>query len=95
MKVIRGGAFNSSQAEHAEPALRFPQDATAHVHAVGFRCAADPEVTVLVEVGVGDEDAEALRVGVHHLVRPRDDLVAGAPLEREAIQSWPPAANKW
>jgi formylglycine-generating enzyme required for sulfatase activity/serine/threonine protein kinase len=42
MKVIRGGAFNSSQAEHAEPALRFPQDATAHVHAVGFRCAADP-----------------------------------------------------
>ncbi|MBA3548600.1 MAG: SUMF1/EgtB/PvdO family nonheme iron enzyme, partial [Nannocystis sp.] len=42
MKVIRGGAFNSSQAEHAEPALRFPQDATAHVHAVGFRCAAKP-----------------------------------------------------
>lgn len=42
MKVIRGGAFNSSQKEHAEPALRFPQDATAHVHAVGFRCAADP-----------------------------------------------------
>jgi len=43
MKVIRGGAFNSSQAEHAEPALRFPQDATAHVHAVGFRCAAEPK----------------------------------------------------
>jgi formylglycine-generating enzyme required for sulfatase activity len=42
MKVIRGGAFNSSQKEHAEPALRFPQDATAHVHAVGFRCAAGP-----------------------------------------------------
>ena len=42
MKVIRGGAFNSSQKEHAEPALRFPQDATAHVHAVGFRCAAEP-----------------------------------------------------
>ena len=42
MKVIRGGAFNSSQAAHAEPALRFPQDATAHVHAVGFRCAARP-----------------------------------------------------
>ncbi len=42
MKVIRGGAFNSSQAEHAEPALRFPQDATAHVHAVGFRCAGSP-----------------------------------------------------
>ena len=41
-KVMRGGAFNSSQAEHAEPSLRFPQDATAHVHAVGFRCARAP-----------------------------------------------------
>ncbi len=41
-KVMRGGGFNSSQAEHAEPALRFPQDATAHVHAVGFRCARGP-----------------------------------------------------
>jgi len=41
-KVMRGGGFNSSQAEHAEPALRFPQDATAHVHAVGFRCASAP-----------------------------------------------------
>ncbi len=42
-KVIRGGAFNSAQAEHAEPALRFPQDQTAHVHAVGFRCAQTPK----------------------------------------------------
>ena len=42
-KVMRGGGFNSSQAEHAEPALRFPQDATAHVHAVGFRCARAPQ----------------------------------------------------
>ncbi len=42
-KAMRGGAFNSTVAEHAEPALRFPQDATAHVHAVGFRCAADPK----------------------------------------------------
>lgn len=41
-KVMRGGAFNSSFAEHAEPALRFPQDATAHVHALGFRCARAP-----------------------------------------------------
>ena len=41
-KVMRGGGFNSSQAEHAEPSLRFPQDATAHVHAVGFRCARAP-----------------------------------------------------
>jgi formylglycine-generating enzyme required for sulfatase activity/serine/threonine protein kinase len=38
-KVMRGGAFNSSQREHAEPALRFGQDPTAHIHAVGFRCA--------------------------------------------------------
>ena len=42
-KVMRGGAFNSNVAEHAEPALRFPQDATAHIHAVGFRCAAEPK----------------------------------------------------
>ena len=41
-KVIRGGAFNSTQADHAEPALRFPQDQAAHVHAVGFRCAKTP-----------------------------------------------------
>lgn len=38
-KVMRGGAFNSSQREHAEPSLRFGQDPTAYVHAVGFRCA--------------------------------------------------------
>jgi formylglycine-generating enzyme required for sulfatase activity len=38
-KVMRGGAFNSAQREHAEPALRFGQDPAAHVHAVGFRCA--------------------------------------------------------
>ena len=38
-KVMRGGAFNSTQREHAEPALRFGQDPAAHVHAVGFRCA--------------------------------------------------------
>ncbi|MBL8973314.1 MAG: formylglycine-generating enzyme family protein, partial [Myxococcales bacterium] len=43
-KAMRGGAFNSTVAEHAEPALRFPQDATAHVHAVGFRCAAEPKL---------------------------------------------------
>ncbi|MBL9105108.1 MAG: SUMF1/EgtB/PvdO family nonheme iron enzyme [Myxococcales bacterium] len=42
-KIMRGGAFNSFQREHAEPALRFGQDPTAHVHAVGFRCArSDP-----------------------------------------------------
>ncbi len=43
MKVMRGGAFNSTQAQHAEPALRFGQDQTAHVHAVGFRCARAPD----------------------------------------------------
>jgi len=41
-RVIRGGAFNSFQPEHADPSLRFPQDADAHPHAIGFRCAKDP-----------------------------------------------------
>lgn len=40
-RVMRGGGFNSSYAVHAEPALRYAQDPTAHVHAVGFRCARD------------------------------------------------------
>ena len=39
-RVIRGGAFNSFQGEHADPALRFPQAETAHTHGIGFRCAA-------------------------------------------------------
>ncbi|MFY0541676.1 SUMF1/EgtB/PvdO family nonheme iron enzyme [Nannocystis pusilla] len=41
-RVIRGGAFNSSEPEHTDPALRFPNDADAHTHGIGFRCAADP-----------------------------------------------------
>lgn len=41
-RVIRGGGFNSYMAEHATPALRYGQDEQAHVHAVGFRCVADP-----------------------------------------------------
>ena len=41
-RVIRGGAFNSSEPEHTDPALRLPYDADAHTHGIGFRCAADP-----------------------------------------------------
>ena len=40
-RVIRGGAFNSFLADHADPALRFSQDERAHTHGIGFRCAAD------------------------------------------------------
>jgi formylglycine-generating enzyme required for sulfatase activity len=39
--VIRGGAFNSYFPDFTDPALRFPQVEKAHVHAIGFRCAAD------------------------------------------------------
>lgn len=38
-RVIRGGAFNSFLADHADPALRFPQAESAHTHGIGFRCA--------------------------------------------------------
>ncbi|MCH9680681.1 MAG: formylglycine-generating enzyme family protein [Deltaproteobacteria bacterium] len=38
-RVIRGGAFNSFAPDHADPALRFPQDEQAHTHGIGFRCA--------------------------------------------------------
>ncbi len=41
-RVIRGGAFNSFEPEHTDPALRLPYDADAHTHGIGFRCAADP-----------------------------------------------------
>jgi formylglycine-generating enzyme required for sulfatase activity len=41
-RVIRGGAFNSFEAEHTDPALRLPYDADAHTHGIGFRCAMDP-----------------------------------------------------
>lgn len=41
-RVIRGGAFNSFQAQFADPALRFPQAEDAHSHGIGFRCAAAP-----------------------------------------------------
>jgi len=42
-RVIRGGAFNSVEPEHADPALRYPMEASAHSHGVGFRCAARPK----------------------------------------------------
>ena len=41
-RVIRGGAFNSFEPEHTDPALRLPYDADAYTHGIGFRCAADP-----------------------------------------------------
>ncbi len=41
-RVIRGGAFNSTEKEHTDPALRLPYDADAHTHGIGFRCAMDP-----------------------------------------------------
>ncbi len=41
-RVIRGGAFNSFMPDFTDPALRFPLDASAHSHGVGFRCARDP-----------------------------------------------------
>lgn len=40
-RVIRGGAFNSFLADHADPALRFPQAESAHTHGIGFRCATE------------------------------------------------------
>ncbi len=42
-RVIRGGAFNSVEPEHTDPALRYPMDANAHSHGIGFRCAAAPK----------------------------------------------------
>jgi len=42
-RVIRGGAFNSFEPEHTDPALRLPYDADAYTHGIGFRCAADPK----------------------------------------------------
>lgn len=41
-RVIRGGAFNGAVREFANPALRLGQVESAHVHAIGFRCAANP-----------------------------------------------------
>ena len=40
-KVIRGGGFNGERAMWLRPSSRYHQDATASVHAIGFRCAAD------------------------------------------------------
>ena len=41
-RVIRGGAFNSFEPEHTDPALRLPYDADAYTHGIGFRCATEP-----------------------------------------------------
>jgi formylglycine-generating enzyme required for sulfatase activity len=39
--VIRGGNFNSSLREFADPALRFAMHGESYSHGVGFRCAGD------------------------------------------------------
>ena len=39
--VIRGGNFNSTLREFADPALRFAMHGESYSHGVGFRCAAD------------------------------------------------------
>ncbi len=38
-RVIRGGAFNGSQASWLRPSFRYAQDPGARSHGVGFRCA--------------------------------------------------------
>ena len=40
-KAIRGAGFNGEFALWMNPAARYHQLATAHVHAIGFRCAAN------------------------------------------------------
>ncbi|MGZ3453919.1 MAG: SUMF1/EgtB/PvdO family nonheme iron enzyme [Polyangiales bacterium] len=42
-RVIRGGAFNGWVADWAKPSYRYKTDPTAYNHAIGFRCAADPQ----------------------------------------------------
>ncbi len=44
-RVIRGGAFNSFNAEFANPAFRYDADESAHNHGIGFRCAFAPQGT--------------------------------------------------
>ncbi len=38
-KVIRGGAFNGSEASWLRPSFRYAQDPEARSHGIGFRCA--------------------------------------------------------
>jgi formylglycine-generating enzyme required for sulfatase activity len=42
-KAIRGGGFNGEIQTWVNPAARYHQLATASVHAIGFRCAANPK----------------------------------------------------
>ncbi|HGG57848.1 MAG TPA: hypothetical protein ENK31_08650, partial [Nannocystis exedens] len=42
-RIIRGGAFNSTNPVHTDPALRFPQVPDTHTHGIGFRCARNPD----------------------------------------------------
>ncbi len=57
-RVIRGGAFNSFQPEHANPALRYPMAAEAHSHGIGFRCAA-----AVLDGGEGAAESEGPAAG--------------------------------
>jgi formylglycine-generating enzyme required for sulfatase activity len=41
-RVIRGGAWNGSQASWERPSFRFSKEPTDRGHGVGFRCAANP-----------------------------------------------------
>jgi formylglycine-generating enzyme required for sulfatase activity len=41
-KVMRGGAWNGSEASWVRPSFRYFNDPNAASHGVGFRCAADP-----------------------------------------------------
>ncbi len=54
-RVIRGGAFNSFMPDFTDPALRFPLDASAHSHGVGFRCAKAPASGAEGEAPAGGE----------------------------------------
>jgi eukaryotic-like serine/threonine-protein kinase len=41
-RVVRGGAFNSSDANWARPAYRWKTNPETYNHGIGFRCAASP-----------------------------------------------------
>ncbi|HRI08757.1 MAG TPA: SUMF1/EgtB/PvdO family nonheme iron enzyme, partial [Nannocystaceae bacterium] len=42
-RVIRGGAFNSTEIEFTNPALRYAASVDTHSHGIGFRCATEPK----------------------------------------------------
>jgi formylglycine-generating enzyme required for sulfatase activity len=42
-RVIRGGAWNGSQASWERPSFRYSKEPTDRSHGIGFRCAAEPK----------------------------------------------------